>query len=259
MSDAKVIYVEGDDPDMLAAYARARATFGYFWRELTWEYRRIVPALGTAGVKTVFSDAKPGKRSKAKPKAEQMWIGDVTFDGRTVRGRLLNSPNHLTSVAAGDMVSRTLDEITDWLYSISDRAYGGFTIAVLRARMSAAERTEHDRAWGLTFGGPADVRLVPRWDDGATPDDEHPMSRSMGEALERELEKNPAPYLAPADDGWSTLHSMCLGGSADAVRLLLEAGADPNVPAPNGMTPLQLAQTLGWEKVTALLVKHGAR
>jgi len=41
--------------------------------------------------------------------------------------------------------------------------------------------------------------------------------------------------------------------------VLLEAGADPNVRTDHGITPLQLAKSLGSEKVMALLVGRGAK
>ncbi len=51
-----VFYAPGADPAILAASERARATFKYLWRELTWEYRRIIPALELAAVKAAFGD-----------------------------------------------------------------------------------------------------------------------------------------------------------------------------------------------------------
>jgi ankyrin repeat protein len=50
-----------------------------------------------------------------------------------------------------------------------------------------------------------------------------------------------------------------LAGSAATVKVLLEAGADPNAVTKHGMTPLQLAQALGWDKVVGLLVSKEAR
>jgi ankyrin repeat protein len=42
------------------------------------------------------------------------------------------------------------------------------------------------------------------------------------------------------------------------VKVLLECGADPKAVTDNGMTPMQLARSLGWEKVVTLLLSRGA-
>jgi len=257
MSDSKlstVFYFEGDDPEMLEAYEKARATFRYLWRELTWEYRRIIPALGMSGVKAVFYDEKP--RGNAKPAVEQMWFTDLFFDGNLITGRLLNKPNKVRSVKAGDQVSRSLNEITDWMFSYGDEPFGGFTVNLMRSKMSPEERQSHDNAWGMKFGDPANVRILP---DSQSEDEEHPMSENMGPSLEEHLKNDPIGLLSPDENGWTTLHSMALGGSYAAVKILLEHAADPSAPTGNGMTPLQLARCLGWEKVAALLLEHGAK
>ena len=55
--------------------------------------------------------------------------------------------------------------------------------------------------------------------------------------------------------GWTLLHQEALAGSAATVKVLLEAGADPNARTDDGITPLELARSLGWEKVAALLTR----
>ncbi len=42
---SKVFMFDGDDPEMARASQDARKTFGYFWREIAWERRRIIPGL----------------------------------------------------------------------------------------------------------------------------------------------------------------------------------------------------------------------
>lgn len=46
-----------------------------------------------------------------------------------------------------------------------------------------------------------------------------------------------------------------LAGNAGTVQVLIEAGADRNALTSNGLTPLALAQSLGWRKVVELLSK----
>ena len=94
-----------------------------------------------------------------------------------------------------------LSEITDWMYVISGQAFGGHTVNLMRSRMSAAERKEHDAAWGLDFGDPKKIRVVPEpnkgtgfvasWFGGKKPvSDEHPMSEAMAPKLKEQLASN---------------------------------------------------------------------
>jgi uncharacterized protein YegJ (DUF2314 family) len=256
---SKVFLFDNDDPEMQAAYQSARATFRYFWREVSWERRRIIPALDVACVKSPFSDG--GKRSRPgdKPDVEHMWLGDVDCNGWVVSGRLLNSPDALKSVKAGDEVRVPLDQISDWMFAINGEVYGAYTVNLMRSRMSPRERKEHDAAWGLDFGDPEKTRILPWKKKGGRDDDEHPMSEAMAPSLEEQLAKDPSMLRQTDDRGWTFLHQEALAGSLATVKVLLEAGADPNAKTRDGTTPLQLAKLLGWDKVVALLEKSGAK
>ncbi|HPR63340.1 MAG TPA: DUF2314 domain-containing protein [Thermoanaerobaculia bacterium] len=61
MCDMENVYMfDETDPEMVKANQRARETFKYFWRELSWEKRRIVPGLDMALVKIAFfADSVP--------------------------------------------------------------------------------------------------------------------------------------------------------------------------------------------------------
>lgn len=258
-----LFYFPGSDPEMARANERARATFRYFWRELAWERRRIVPGLDVAVVKIPFSDGDP----ETEDDVEHMWVEDVGFDGRNVTGVLLNQPNGLTSVKQNDVVRVPLSRVGDWLYAVGGEVYGGHTVNVMRSRMGPAERREHDQAWGLDFGDPRTTRLV-YWNNqrggllrrwfGSRRDEspelgEHPMSLAMLHSLIEQVAADPSFISETDEEGWTLLHSMALAGAAPMVRVLLEAGANPRAKTNHGMTALQLARSLGWENVIALL------
>ena len=57
----------------------------------------------------------------------------------------------------------------------------------------------------------------------------------------------------------TALHWAASMGHAGAATLLLDHGADVNIVAGNGMTPLDVADANGSSEVVALLVAHGAR
>src|SRR5262249_1108616 len=82
---------------------------------------------------------------------------------------------------------------------------------------------------------------------------EHPMSEAMASSLKDQLAKDPSLVSAKDDRGWTFLHQEALAGSGPTLKILLAAGADPKAVTDHGMTPLQLAQSLGWDKVVALL------
>lgn len=282
-TESPIIRSPGQDPEMEQASAKARNTFRFFWRELAWEYRRIVPALDLAVVKAAFSD--PPEMKSRDPNAlevEFMWLTDVMFDGREVQGTLLNSPHSLKSIKEGDQVSITGKRIADWMYVQSGKTYGGFTVDVMRSRMSKGERKQHDDAWGFDFGDVGFVKLVPpeyigeeapkkkgilsffgspkptQQDYDKVAATEHPMSANMRASFEKTLTDNPKLLQQPDDRGFTFLHQLSLAGSFDGVDVCLKHGADAKKAASNGMTPMALAKCLGWKKVMARLQQAGA-
>ena len=241
---------------------------------MSWERRRIIPALQPAAVKVAFSD--PDARTGTEIGAEQMWLTDINFDGTLIHGTLLSSPNWLKSIKQGDDVRVPLERINDWMYAIHDRAYGAFTVNLLRSRMSSSERRKHDSAWGLDFGAMDRVRLVPPdyLDDKArlpglwarvfgrveAPQDpdavvarEHPMALAMLPSFAEQLKQNPSLVNATDDNGLTFLHQFALAGAAGEVALLLKHGADRTARTHAGLTPLQLAQVFDWQNVITLL------
>ena len=264
MSESKVFLFGDKDPEVKQASEKARANFRYFWRELAWERRRIIPGLNLACVKAPFSDGEFAA-SDDNPKVEHMWLSNVDFDGQIVSGELINDPNWLKTVRKGDAVRLPFGEISDWMYAIAGEVYGAYTVNVLRSRMGRQELQEHDDAWGLNFGDPKKVRVTPEWGKKggflaglfgkkpATSEEEHPMSENMAPGLKEQLKKDRSMISAKDDRGWTLLHDLALAGSTANVRALLEAGADPNVRTNDGVTPLQLAQSLQWSNVIALL------
>ncbi len=243
---SKVTKFDANDPEMLEAYARARATFRYMWRELSWENRRIIPALDFACIKAPFSDAEPDDESD-DPQVEHMWINELGFDGEIITGTLMNQPNWLQDYNEGDSVEIPLKEISDWMYSSMGDPYGGHTVQVMRSRMKKAELKKHDEMWGLDFGEPGVVQIE-------DPED-HPMSVNTVESFRESVRENPELIHDVDENGWTFLHSDSLAGNLPTIKVYLKAGADPLLKDVNGRTPITLARLLGWDRVVAELNK----
>jgi uncharacterized protein YegJ (DUF2314 family) len=257
------------DPEMQYAYQAAQSSFRYFWRELSWERRRIVPGLGMTMVKLPFTD---GPRTDGNSEYEYMWIEDIDFDGDLISGTLLNSPNWLTSVNKGDVVSVPFSHLTDWMMTANDRGYGGFTVNLMRSRMDPRERDQHDQAWGLDFGNPTDIQveihrkakpkagliagLLGRDSQlHCAPEgfSDHPMCINMIPNIEAQLQNDPRIANMIDDNGWTLLHHEALAGNQEIVRLLMAFGADLAARTPNGYTASDLARKIGWSEITALI------
>jgi uncharacterized protein len=146
---------EADVP-MARAYEEAQKTFRYFWRELSWDMRRIVPALENAVIKLPFSD-DPDSRDASD--YEFMWVSDVNFDGAHLTGTLLNQPRFLQTWTEDDPVEMPFGHLLDWMFAVQGKAFGGYTTSLVRARMSDGERRSYDDAWGLDFGKPGEMRI----------------------------------------------------------------------------------------------------
>ena len=252
MDDASKIVFARDDAEMQRAFASARETFRYFWREVAWDKRRIVQGMEFAYVKAAFS---------AGAEVEYMWLSEIEFDGQYVNGVLVNAPRHVDS-RKGDPARVLPSLISDWMFGWDGQVYGGYTVQAMRAWMGAAERRDHDQAWGMNFGDPSAVKVRPRPNGGVLrqlfgrrdPEtDEHPMSAGMAVQLKKQLAQNPSMATEKDARGWTLLHDEALAGNVDTVKVLLDAGADRTGVTEHGMTPAQLAASLGWTKVLALL------
>ena len=277
VTEGRVHLVAADDEDMKAVGAYGRKTFRFFMREWSWENRRIVPGLDMAYVKVAFSDP-PEMRTNApgELEVEYMWISDVVFDGKRIHGVLLNQPDSLKSVKEGDSVTVSPKQIVDWIYSVMGEVCGGFTIQKMRLGMDAGELKSHDDAWGLDFGDPGGIRLVPEtyledeWKNKRTripkidgmfiygdfkklSEMEHPMSINMRPSLEEQAVGNSDLLNSTDESGFNMLHSLAIAGSYDGVDVCLNNGMDPNQKAANGATPISLAKQLGWSKVVKRL------
>lgn len=245
----KIFWIDGEDPQMIAAYQQAQSTFKYCWRELSWESRRIVPGLDFGYAKIAFSQDMGGTN-----KVEHMWVGDLYFDGDNLYGELLNEPNELTNIEQGDSVMVSLDQLSDWMFLANGKPYGGFSIQALRAGMDENERNEHDEAWGIDFGDPHKFEYVIGQNESPQNLQEHPMSINMQQSMREFLQQYPDEITQQSEDGMTFLHRETIAGNASSVKVLLEFGADKTIQNAKGKTALDYAKQLDWQHIIPLLV-----
>jgi uncharacterized protein YegJ (DUF2314 family) len=242
-------FLADETPQMIEAFKNAQKTFKYFWRELYWEYHRIVPALDLAYVKVIFTQENADNTLLI----EYMWVGDIDFDGIRVKGVLRNEPNDLTNIKEGDLVEVPIDRVADWMFAIAGNVCGGFTVQVIRAEMDKKERKEHDKAWGLNFGDPSKTLIV--YEQEKHPENliEHPMCINTKKSFEDFLKKNPNELTAKDEFSHTILHRETIAGNKAYVELLLQAGADINAKTDEGYTALDFAKKLEWEHIIHIL------
>ena len=83
---------------------------------------------------------------------EHIWLDDISYDGDLFTGRLSNAPLHLEDLKLGDKVSVATDDVSDWMIVDEDgRLTGGYTLRVLRNRMSPEEQEQFDKESGLVI------------------------------------------------------------------------------------------------------------
>lgn len=144
-SKSEIIPVQSADAEMNAAMQTARDRFPEFWREVSADYQRVIPALGGSMVKAYFYDAG------ASQSGEHMWVSEVEYDGKTITGVLADTPRELRRLRSGERVSFPLERLSDWFYVEGNKAVGAFTVRLLRKRMSAEQRQAHDSHYPFRF------------------------------------------------------------------------------------------------------------
>jgi len=127
-----------DDEEMNDAMAEARTSIQSF----------ITPLINPAPTQTNFSlKAKFQERDAI----EHIWLSDPTYDGKQFSGTVGNNPEELSNVKFGDVVTVSIDRVSDWMYVDAGVLKGGFTIRVLRNRMSEEERKLFDQEFPYRF------------------------------------------------------------------------------------------------------------
>lgn len=87
----------------------------------------------------------------AKPKQghEHIWLTNLHWDGKQLKGDVNNEPIDTEEVQFGDTVVVQPEEVSDWMYVDGDKMMGGYTIRVLYHESSPEEQRAMRQEMGL--------------------------------------------------------------------------------------------------------------
>lgn len=139
-----VVKVAGDDAAMNAAIQRAQETLPQF-----------IDALQYPDVPDLYYSIKVEYPYGNDGGSEHLWVGNLAYNGGRFTGLLENEPVYVENLQMGDSVVVDPKDVTDWMIVDGEQIYGGFTIYVLRAKMTDDERKKFDAESGLAFGDEA--------------------------------------------------------------------------------------------------------
>ena len=131
--------LEGSDAEMNKAIESARSSLNKFEEAM----RSNDPRYDLFALKVMFPDQVGG--------SEHIWITDLVLENGQYRGLVGNEPQYTILVEAGQEVTVDPEKISDWMYVEDGKLRGGYTLRVLRGRMSPHERAEFDRSFGITI------------------------------------------------------------------------------------------------------------
>lgn len=132
--DPNVRSFRADNPDLSAATREARDRLPFFLTRV----QHPLATQNTASAKVRLLD---GTRE------EQMWLSDLSFDGKLLHGRLNDTPVAMTRLHANDTLSVPIADLTDWLIMDSSRLCGGYSLRVVRRLLPAAQQARFDKTF----------------------------------------------------------------------------------------------------------------
>ena len=130
--------VAKDDPDMAAAFRKARDTLPEFLA-LAQAPR---PTIDHLAVKVGIPTDNDGK--------EYFWISPFEPRGGKYSGRINNTPRAAKTVKFGQVIEFSQDEIVDWLYAENGKMIGNFTACALLKREPPDQVEAMKKQYGLS-------------------------------------------------------------------------------------------------------------
>ncbi|MDF7809806.1 DUF2314 domain-containing protein [Hymenobacter sp. YC55] len=138
-NEKQMFFVVPDDPEMTIAMRNSRKTVGQFLTALT------------SGDTTAYNFGIKAGFPTDEGFKEHIWLSELSVNGDTIYGVVDNKPDYTKAVVLGQKVAIHKDSITDWNYTQNGKLIGGYSIRVIRSRMSSKEQAAFDQTTGWNF------------------------------------------------------------------------------------------------------------
>jgi len=133
----EVVLVEKDDPDMAAAFRKARETLP--------EFLALARAQQSTATKLAVKIAIPDGDGN-----EYFWLTQFAPRGDKYTGRINNTPRAAKQVKFGQVIEFSEAEIVDWLYMEDGKMRGNFTACALLKREPPDQVEAMKKQYGLS-------------------------------------------------------------------------------------------------------------
>lgn len=134
--DPAIYSVTDTDLEMNEAIRTANQTLGTFNNAL----KSGNPDFSSFSLKVRFDTPNGG---------EHIWLSEIILKDTRYFGVVNNQPESTTEVKFGDTIQVVNGNISDWMYIDDQKLRGGYTIKLLRKRMTEAARNQFDSENGL--------------------------------------------------------------------------------------------------------------
>jgi uncharacterized protein YegJ (DUF2314 family) len=129
---------DSEDQEMNEAVKKSRATFADFTKAFDNKTEK----------QSFFSVKMPFATDHG---SEHLWLSDLSKQEGKLVGKIDNLPAEVTSVKLGQTIEIDPAKISDWFYVDNGKLIGGYTIRVIRNRMSAKEKKQFDKQLDATI------------------------------------------------------------------------------------------------------------
>ncbi|MEN0036644.1 MAG: DUF2314 domain-containing protein [Cellvibrio sp.] len=126
----KTVDIAADDPEMLAAFSKAKETLPTFWGI----YEKPNNGESDFALKVKIEDENG---------VEYFWVINIDKKDGQIFGEINNNPEIVESVKDGEVIEVIPDHITDWQYIKNEKIVGNFTMRVLLKHMPEDEAKEY--------------------------------------------------------------------------------------------------------------------